>query len=63
MNRSTLKLSHNEGQTWEDVSTVHLGPTAYSDMVQINRQNPGCLYEAGELSPYEGIWFRIVNIR
>ncbi len=55
-----LQVSHDEGVTWEPVCTVHAGPAAYSDIVQINRRTLGCLYEGGEKSAYEGIWFEAV---
>lgn len=58
-----LKLSRNEGLSWEAVRTIHAGPSAYSDLVQLNRKELGCLYEAGKLSPYEGIWFKRVHIQ
>jgi len=56
-----LKKSQDEGRTWETVRVVHPGPAAYSDLVSINPQLIGCLYEAGERSPYEGIWFKPVR--
>lgn len=57
-----LRISHDEGSSWETFSTVHAGPAAYSDLVQVSSREVGCLYEAGELSPYEGIRFRKVSI-
>jgi sialidase-1 len=57
-----LKISYNEGKTWEVVSTVHAGPAAYSDLVQLNRKQLGCLYEAGIKSAYEGIHFRKIGL-
>ncbi|MFO7615875.1 MAG: sialidase family protein [Bacteroidales bacterium] len=58
----TLRISRDEGITWETVRTVHAGPSAYSDLVGIDRRRVGCLYEAGERSAYEGIHFKIVTI-
>jgi len=58
-----LKISRDEGLNWTLLSTVHAGPAAYSDLVQVNRKELGCLYEAGEKSAYEGIRFRIVDVR
>jgi hypothetical protein len=56
-----LQISRDQGATWELLSTVHAGPAAYSDLVQVSTQELGCLYEAGEKSPYEAILFRKVN--
>jgi sialidase-1 len=55
-----LKVSLDEGKSWSLLSRVHAGPAAYSDVVQVNRGELGCFYEAGEKSPYEGILFRVV---
>ena len=57
-----LKISTDEGQNWRVLSTVHAGPSAYSDLVQVNKLELGCLYEAGVQSPYEGIWFKKVRL-
>jgi len=57
----TLKLSIDNGKTWRIVTVLHKGPAAYSDMVQLNHSTLGCLYEAGEASPYEGIYFQRVT--
>jgi sialidase-1 len=59
----TLKMSHDEGRSWETVKTIHEGPAAYSDLVQLNSKELACLYEAGKLSAYEGIWFIKMKIR
>jgi sialidase-1 len=58
-----LKISLDEGLSWTLLSTVHAGPAAYSDVARVNRRELGCLYEAGEKSPYEGIRFRKVDVR
>lgn len=57
-----LKVSRDRGDSWSLVETVHPGPAAYSDLVQLDERTVGCLYEAGERSPYEGIWFKTVAI-
>ncbi len=57
-----LKISRDEGKTWKVLSTVHAGPAAYSDIVQVNKNELGCLYEAGRKSAYEGIYFDKVSI-
>ncbi len=57
-----LKISRDQGKTWDLLSTVHAGPAAYSDLVQVSGKEICCLYEAGEKSAYEGIFFRIVPL-
>ena len=58
----TLKRSQDQGESWTDEITINKGPSAYSDMVMINDQHIGLLYEGGIDSPYEGIAFEIVNV-
>jgi len=58
-----LKSTHNNGESWEEIKTLHAGPAAYSDLVHINKQDIGCLYEAGIKNPYEAIWFHSVKIK
>ncbi|MAR64456.1 MAG: glycosyl hydrolase, partial [Flammeovirgaceae bacterium] len=41
---------------------IHEGPSAYSDLTKLPNGNLGCLYEAGEESPYEGVAFSEVDI-
>jgi hypothetical protein len=57
-----LKISRDGGSAWTLVSRIHAGPAAYSDLVQLNKNELGCLYEAGEFSAYEGIRFRKAGI-
>jgi sialidase-1 len=57
-----LKVSHDQGQTWKALCKVHSGPAAYSDLVQIRKGSVGCLYEGGEKSAYEGIFWKAVPI-
>jgi len=53
----TLRISKDEGRTWPDSIVLHSGPAAYSDLTILANANPGCLFEAGTNSPYEGIVF------
>ncbi len=57
-----LKISRDEGQSWELLHTVTAGPAAYSDLVQLNSKEIGCIYESGKKSAYEGIFFSKVPI-
>ena len=58
----TLRLSNDLGSSWEDFTIIHEGPSAYSDLTKLPNGNLGCLYEAGEESPYEGVAFSEVDI-
>ena len=58
----TLRLSNDNGKSWSKKVVVHQGPSAYSDIVWINKKKIGIFYEGGEKSPYEGISFEIVKL-
>jgi sialidase-1 len=58
----TLKASNDFGKTWKTKKILHPGPSAYSDLTLLNKNTLGCLYEAGENSPYEGIVFATLII-
>jgi len=53
-----LKMSRDEGRSWQPVEVINAGPSAYSDLVRISHKEIGCLYEAGMENPYEAIWFK-----
>ncbi len=61
--RMTLKRSDDNGESWTIDRVLHDGPAAYSDLVQITRNTLGCMYEGGEKSAYEGIWFIKTDLR
>lgn len=56
-----LLLSYDEGTNWRRFAIVHTGPAAYSDLVQLDDQRVGILYEAGE-PLYEEILFTAVDV-
>ena len=56
----TLRSSRDEGKTWRSM-ILFSGPSAYSDIVLLETGNIGCLYEAGQSSPYQGITYREVE--
>lgn len=58
----TLKRSRDYGKNWEIFRVLYPGAAAYSDLCAIGSTKLGCLYEAGQSSPYEGIVFTIVDI-
>ncbi len=53
----TVRLSPDNGQSWPKAVVLHPGPTAYSDLALLKDGSVGCLYEAGQKSPYERIVF------
>lgn len=58
----TLKISYDEGKTWEKSLVLFSGPSAYSDLVKLPDGSIGCLFEAGNKNPYEGIVYRVINL-
>ncbi len=58
----TLRISYDEGSTWEKSIVLFSGPSAYSDLTRLPNDNIGCLFEAGINNPYEGIVYREVNL-
>jgi sialidase-1 len=55
--RMTLRLSKNNGATWNTSRIVHDGPAAYSSLALLGDRSIGLLYERGLKSPYETITF------
>jgi sialidase-1 len=53
----TIRASHDQGITWKTVHTVDQLPAAYSDLVRIDKDTVGLLYETGRTDPYETIAF------
>lgn len=51
----TLRISIDQGGSWKHSLLLHPGPSAYSDMVQLNSREVLLLMETGNESPYEGI--------
>lgn len=54
----TLRASTDDGTTWRPVHTVDGLPAAYSDLVRVDDDTVGLLYETGDFGPYETITFR-----
>ena len=51
--RLSVRLSYDECGTWPVARTLHAGPSAYSDLAVAPDMTVCCLFEAGELRPYE----------
>jgi len=53
----TVRISCDEGKTWNAGKLLHPGPSAYSDLAVTPDLSICCLYERGEKSAYERITF------
>lgn len=53
----TIKISHDNGQTWANEYQVFGKFTAYSDIVVLNKGDIGIFYESGEETSYDRIAF------
>ncbi|MEV7001194.1 sialidase family protein [Streptomyces sp. NPDC093982] len=58
----TIRASADGGVTWRSAHTVDGLPAAYSDLVRIDDDAVGLLYETGDFSAYETITFRRVPV-
>lgn len=55
--RLAVKLSQDEGETWEHEKVLYAGPAAYSSLAVLDDGLIACLYEAGEVNWRSGIYF------
>lgn len=53
----TIRFSNDDAKSWAKSLILHKGPSAYSDIAILGNGQVACLYEAGEISPYETITF------
>ncbi|NUT44585.1 MAG: exo-alpha-sialidase [Thermoactinospora sp.] len=58
----TVRASDDLGLTWHPVHTVSGLPAAYSDLVRVDDDTVGLLFETGDFGPYESIVFRRVPV-
>ncbi|MFG2646625.1 exo-alpha-sialidase [Streptomyces sp. NPDC048436] len=58
----TVRRSRDGGTTWQDAHTVDGLPAAYSDLVRVDDERVGLLYETGDFSAYETITFRRIPV-
>ncbi|MET7903571.1 sialidase family protein [Streptomyces sp. NPDC005355] len=54
----TVRASRDGGVTWRPVHTVDGLPAAYSDLVRLDDETVGLLYETGDFSAYSTLTFR-----
>ena len=59
----TIRISHDSGATWTSALALSGLPAAYSDLVQVDANTVGVLYETGDFGANERIVFRLVPVR
>jgi sialidase-1 len=59
----TIRVSDDQGATWRSALALSGLPAAYSDLVQLDADTLGVLYETGNFGPNETITLRRVPIR
>jgi sialidase-1 len=57
----TILASFDEGVTWPSKTVLHRGPAAYSDLIKLNDEQIGVLFEAGD-ALYDEILFAVVGL-
>jgi len=60
--RMTVKLSHDEGDSWPIAKLIHPGPSAYSDLAIARDKTILCLFEKGSKHPYEKLTLARFNL-
>lgn len=58
----TVRRSLDGGVTWRRAHTVDGLPAAYCDLVRVDEDTVGLLYETGDFSAYETITFRRIPV-
>lgn len=58
----SLRVSADGGESWSAPHALWAGPSAYSDLVALDDDRVGCLFERGEEGPYERLSFAVVSV-
>lgn len=58
----TIRISYDDGVTWPKSKSVYSGPSAYTDMVILNDEFIGIVFESGVKSPHGHIFFNQVAL-
>ncbi len=58
----TIRVSYDEGKTWQNSKVLYEGPSGYSSMTILPDGSIGILYETGEKSLLEKIMFARFNL-
>ncbi|HBE66966.1 MAG TPA: alpha-sialidase [Planctomycetaceae bacterium] len=59
-----LRISADGARSWRDGPLIHSGPAAYSDLVRLDSERIGILFEAGPIGggPYQSIRFQVLGL-
>lgn len=57
----TIRVSNDEGVSWAKDTIIHPGPAAYSDLIKLDADKVGVLFEAGE-NLYDKILFSYLDV-
>jgi sialidase-1 len=58
----TLSVSRDQGKSWDEKIIIFKGPSAYSDLVELNTNQIFVFFEAGEKNAYEGIHYKLIDL-
>jgi sialidase-1 len=58
----TLSISRNQGKSWDEKISIFAGPSAYSDLVELDNKQLFVFFEAGNKNAYEGIHYKLLDI-
>jgi sialidase-1 len=58
----SVRVSRDNGATWQKAYTISGLPAAYSDLVRVDGATIGVLYETGDFSPYSTITFQRISL-
>lgn len=59
----TVKMSADGGVNWNKSYNVFYGASAYSDMALLDDQNVGLIFENGDKTPYDRIYFKRIPLK
>ncbi|MBT5187233.1 MAG: exo-alpha-sialidase [Kordiimonadaceae bacterium] len=59
----TLSISRDQGKTWPDKITLFDKHAAYSDLTELKDDRIIVLFEAGYETPYDGIHYKILDVK
>jgi sialidase-1 len=60
--KMTIKMSYDNGKTWNQSRLLFEGKSGYSDLVQLNTTHIGCMFENGRYGYNDYITFAACNI-